>query len=91
MSQPDPGPASGPIREGAAPRHRVEGQRLPGRWVVRGLWKGLQKAMLFLVRVSLLVLAIELLKGDEGSGQMAKAYGVQPSNIGKSQRVRNDA
>jgi hypothetical protein len=29
--------------------------------------------MLFLVRVSLLVLAIELLKGDKSSGQMAKA------------------
>jgi hypothetical protein len=59
--------------------------------VVRGLWKELQKAMPFLVRVSLLVLAIELLKGDKSSGQMAKAYGVQPNNIGKSQSVRNDA
>ena len=59
--------------------------------MVRGLWKGLQKAMLSLVKVSLLVLAIELLKGDKGSGQMAKAYGVQPNTIGKSQRVRNDA
>ncbi len=73
MSQPDPDPVSGPIREGAAPRHRVEGRRLPGRWVVRGLWKGLRKAMLFLVRVSFLVLAIELLKGDKSNGQMAKA------------------
>ncbi len=73
MSQPDPDPASGLIREGAAPRHRVEGRRLPGRWVIRGLWKGLQEVMLFLVRVSLLVLAIELLKGDKRSGQMVKA------------------
>jgi hypothetical protein len=41
--------------------------------VIRGLWKGLQKVMLFLVRVSLLVLVIELLKGDKSSSQMAKA------------------
>ncbi len=41
--------------------------------------------MLFLVRVSLLALIIDLLKGDESSGQMAKAYGVQPNKIGKSQ------
>ena len=58
--------------------------------MVRCIWKTLQKAKLFLVRVSLLFLIIELLKGGERSGQMDKAYGIQPNNIGKSQRVRND-
>ena len=53
--------------------------------MVRGLWKGLQKVMLFLVRMSLLVLAIELLKGGKSSGQIAKAYGVHPNTNGKSQ------
>jgi hypothetical protein len=38
-----------------------------------------------------LILAIELLKGGESNDWMAKAYGIQPNNIGKSQRVRNDA
>ncbi|MEE8306753.1 MAG: hypothetical protein V3R81_05770 [Gammaproteobacteria bacterium] len=41
--------------------------------------------MLFLVRVSLLVLVIELLKDDKSGGQMAKAYGVHPNTNGKSQ------
>jgi hypothetical protein len=59
--------------------------------VIHGLWKGLQKVMLLLVKVSFLVLAIELLKGDKSSGQMTKAYGVHPNTNGKSQRARIDA
>ncbi len=41
--------------------------------MIRDPWKELQKVMLFLVRVSFLALAVELLKGDKSSGQMAKA------------------
>jgi hypothetical protein len=49
--------------------------------------------MRFLARLSnfVLVFVSELLKGDMTSGQMIKTYGIQPNNIGKSPRVRNDA
>ena len=59
--------------------------------MIRCIWKMLLKSKLFLVRVSLLFLVIELLKCGESSGQMYKAFGFQSNNIGKSQRVRNDA
>jgi hypothetical protein len=37
-----------------------------------------------------LVFDHRIAKGGESSGQMDKAYGIRPNNIGKSQRVRND-
>ena len=91
MSQPASDPPHDLISEGAVPRHRVDGEGLPRKRLVRGFWKGLQKAFQFAARGSLYLLAIELFQGGESNDQIAKAYGVQPNKIGKSQRVRNDA
>jgi hypothetical protein len=47
--------------------------------------------MRFLVRVPLLVLAFELLKGTMNSGQMTKTYWAQPNNTKESEKMRNSA
>jgi nucleotide-binding universal stress UspA family protein len=63
MMHPNHDPAPQGAREDRARKHGGGNRALPGRLAVSGLWKGFHKVALFLVSVSLFIVAIELLKG----------------------------